>query len=510
MQAGKSLLRAGALLGVAFVFLWPALENLGPFYMSDTRTYIRTADAAVHKLTGHATVWTAPDAPEPAASSAPDSAPNADLALHDVGEAHTRSLAEISKKGILLGRSPFYGMLLYAGVADGVFLLSMLLQALMVLVAVGLLLRALRIPVWPHLVWVGLALCVTSTAPFYCCFLMPDLVAGIAVLACAVLLVAGGNIARAELVSWYLLLSFALLCHDSCLLIVFSMLALRVAADLIAYLRKRGPAWSNRRGLSVILLALVTAYMGQSLVAYGAGKVAGRPALRLPFLSARLIEDGPGSNYLHTHCPQSGFALCAYVDEFPLTDGVFLFGTGPGYGVFEIAPYETRRAISQEQVRFLLAVVRYDPWGVIKAAARNSLMQLFDFKLSEYFKYKQATNDMFRRTYPLPVTQQIEASAAYRGVIPTALYSAIIYIFVVAALGWCAFALRGHEPTRSALRSILLWICAGILINAFVCGALSAPTSRNGARVVWLLPLVAIVSLVGRRQRKRAGGEANA
>jgi hypothetical protein len=52
------------------------------------------------------------------------------------------------------------------------------------------------------------------------------------------------------------------------------------------------------------------------------------------------------------------------------------------------------------------------------------------------------------------------------------------------------------------LRGIFLWICAGILINAFVCGALSGSFSRYQARVVWLLPLVAIVSLIERYQRR--------
>jgi hypothetical protein len=145
--------------------------------------------------------------------------------------------------------------------------------------------------------------------------------------------------------------------------------------------------------------------------------------------------------------------------------------------------------------------VRYDPWGVTRAAVRNGIKQLLDFQLSE-FSYDPDTRDVMNRTYPLPIAKQIQASAAYRDAMPTALYSAILYFFVVAALGWSAFALRGSEPVRSALRGIFLWICAGILINAFVCGALSGSFSRYQARVVWLLPLVAIVSLIERYQRR--------
>ena len=37
------------------------------------------------------------------------------------------------------------------------------------------------------------------------------------------------------------------------------------------------------------------------------------------------------------------------------------------------------------------------------------------------------------------------------------------------------------------------FVVVGILINAFVCGAVSQPAERYGARVIWLLPFVATV-----------------
>jgi hypothetical protein len=37
-------------------------------------------------------------------------------------------------------------------------------------------------------------------------------------------------------------------------------------------------------------------------------------------------------------------------------------------------------------------------------------------------------------------------------------------------------------------------VVLGILVNAFVCGALSQPATRYGARVIWLLPTTAVLA----------------
>ena len=40
---------------------------------------------------------------------------------------------------------------------------------------------------------------------------------------------------------------------------------------------------------------------------------------------------------------------------------------------------------------------------------------------------------------------------------------------------------------------VFYWICAGVLVNACICGAASAVDSRYQARVIWLLPMVALL-----------------
>ena len=492
MRAGQFLLRAAMVAATAVAFLWPVVWNGGPFFFTDTRTYIRSADAAVNKLTHWRTVWTAPEqdaAPAVATATVPDPG------LHNIGVARTRSLAEISKKGILLGRSPFYGLLLYLGVITGGFWLTMLAQAGCVLLVVGLALRALRLRLWPALPLLGLALCCVPATPMFACYLMPDLFAGIAILVGALLLTEHGTRPRADLLLCGLLLAASALFHDSCVLIVAALFGLGVLWNL---LRR---SWANWRGLGIILLTLVAAFLGQFVVAWGAKRASGEAPLRLPFLSARLVEDGPGTNYLRANCPASHFVLCDYVSEFPMKDAEFLFGTQPGRTVFETAPYEVRSALGREQFRFFFAVSRYDPVGVVKALGGGAVQQLFDFRMTS-FNYEPSMRDVIDRTLPLPVIAGIQRSQAYRGTLPVTALSVWMYACVLGALAWLGFILfgRGRGAAMSGtLRGVLGWILVGIAVNAGVCGAFSAVDPRYQARVVWLIPLVALLAWVQSR-----------
>ncbi len=239
----------------------------------------------------------------------------------------------------------------------------------------------------------------------------------------------------------------------------------------------------------------MTAYAGQSLVAYGVKRATGETPLRLPFLSARLIADGPGTEYLRVTCPESHFTLCQYVNLFPMPSEEFLYGPTPPLSVFELASYPQRRAISEEQFRFLLAVVRYDPVGVLKSALRNGAKQLIDFRLVE-FNYSPDRKTLFDRTLPLQTLAQVRASAAYRGEMPVKTLTIILYIFVAGSLVYLSLALSGRLPGRrmsNSLRRVSRWVFAGILVNAILCGCISNQLPRYQARVVWLFPLLALV-----------------
>jgi len=493
----QTLLRPFVLAALIVLFLWPAVWNRGPFYFIDTRTYMRSEDAAINRLTHHRTAWTADN--EESAAPASAAAQTADQSLHNVGEARTRSLEDIKKKGIVLGRSLYYGLVLYAGAITTQFWLTIVFQAAVLLLTLYLTLRALLIPVWPAVAWLCLGLCVLSDVAFFTSYLMPDLFAGITILCCAILLSIRHRLTRMEYALWFLLLTFSLLSHDTCLLISTLFLGLAIVINLFRR------SWGNLEGLALILLAAISAYAGQSLVTYGVARATGQQPLRFPLIEARLVADSPGTNFLRATCPQSHFMLCEYVNEFPMSSYDFLFGTDPGKSVYEMATYDRRRALSNEQFRFLFAVLRYDPAGFLKASFRNTAGQFLDFKLSS-FRYGVVEKDTMDRTFPLQVLTQIHRGAAYRGTMPTPALTVLEYVFAIGSVVYLLLAISRQLPGRTMSKTvkwIFFWVAAGVVLNAAICGGISAIESRYQARVVWLLPLVAL--LVESQLRFRRG-----
>jgi len=488
----QSLLRAAVLTGLIVALLWPAVWNRGPFYFVDTRTYMRSEDAAINQFTHSRTAWTAEDShpAETSASQASDkSLDDANDSLHNVGEAHTRSLEEIKKKGIMLGRSLYYGLLIYFGAISGEFWPTIVIQAAAILLALYLTLRAVEVPVWPTLAWLCLTLCLVSDISFFASYLMPDLFAGIAILSCATLLSVSRRMQPTEYALWFLLLASSMLFHDTCFLISVLLLALSIVLNLFRR------SWANARGLCVILLAAITSFGGQSIVTYGITRASGQEPLRFPLIEARLVQDGPGTSYLRATCPQNRFNLCAYVNEFPMSSYDFLFGTKPGRAVYEMASYDQRRALSQEQFRFLLAVMHYDPVGVVKCALRNATAQFLNFTLSS-FRYDPNDKYIMDRTFPLQTLKQMRAGGAYSGSMPVATLSVLVYLFAICSVLYLLLAIFGLLPGRNIshpCKAIFFWIAVGVLLNAAICGGISANESRYQARVIWLIPLAALL-----------------
>ena len=62
-------------------------------------------------------------------------------------------------------------------------------------------------------------------------------------------------------------------------------------------------------------------------------------------------------------------------------------------------------------------------------------------------------------------------------------------------LAFLSIIVLGLLPHRvpGPIRLLVLMLLAGLLANALICGAVSQPATRYGARVSWLLPLAAVI-----------------
>jgi len=447
-----------AFVALVIAFVWPALYNGQPFFFPDTTTYIRGADAGIQAAFGHKSAWSVP----------------ADA---------QKSVSSIDDKTVLTGRSPYYGALLYLGDLSGGFWLTVIVQACAVLGAIGLALRAARIPLWPHGRAISACMAIATSAPFFTSLLMPDVFAGVAILTAAVLLSVRQRLTPRDYAVSFALLAAATAFHDSHVLILCVLLG-AAAAYAVA---KR--SWTNWVGLLTILFALVIGILAQSVFFAAVRHVVGAAPLRPPFLMARTIEDGPGYRYIRATCPSNGFKVCEFADRLPLMADDFLWKSGPD-GVFAAASPE-----ANEQLRFLLAVIRYDPWGQLSASLKDAAMQLTELGLTE-FQYTDLEKEGFAGKIPGAHLKTLRESAAYRGTMPLRYLEGWIQGCVVLALFVVAAVLLRRiprTPPGSPTVPIIIWIVIGILVNAAICGILSGPHDRYAARVAWLLPFAALL-----------------
>ena len=450
--------------------MWPAFYNGQAIFFFDTVGYVRGADTGIAALLHYRSHWSLP-------RRAPGNA-----------SAHPAAQSAVDDRTVLLGRSWFYGALVYAGDLTGGFWLTVVLQAAAVVAALALTLGALRLP-RTYLLPIGLVLALVSSLAFYTSFLMPDIFTGIVILGSAVLLAGSVELRRWHLVAWSVLLSAGALFHDTSFLL---LCVLFLGAAAVRCFTRAGV---NLSGLAVVSVAIAIGVLGQVAFVWGATHWYGVAPIHPPFLTARLIEDGTGVRYLKAGCPGNGFEVCSYLDRLPLPADDFLWQTRPGAGVFATASPESRRRLSAEQVRFALAVVAFDPIGQALASLRNLAQQLGSSGLWEFF-YTDEEKALFDQKFPHDLLPSLHASAAYRGTMPIAFFEWILKLTFYGALCLIAAALLWRR-TRTALPPVIVgtcaWVLAGIVVNAFLCGALSGPHERYSVRVQWLLPLMTML-----------------
>lgn len=489
-----------ALVNIAFgaALLWPAFYNGQPIFFGDTSAYIRGADAGVQALFHRRSAWslTGGDAIVQRATPPARVLHTAPIA-GTVGTVYIPRGSSLADKSVVSGRSPYYGALLYLGDLAGGFWLSIALQALAVVLAIRLVLRAVGTRSSPLMIVGGVLLAGATTAPFFVSFLEPDVFAGVAVLLCAALLGAGDRLSRADRLLVLSLLSLCVLVHESHALIVAVLWVIGLMTSI-----RRGTR--DRASLAILGVAVLVAAAGQLTFSALVKHVVGAAPLRPPFLMARMIEDGPGYRYLRATCPRDGLTVCEYLDRLPIEANLFLWDASPR-GVFSAVAPSVRRALAAEQTRFVIAVLAYAPRAELQDALRDFGAQLTMIGLEE-FQYPAVLKRSFEEKIPAVHLRRMKESAAYRGSMPIGPFSrltgitfALAVVVVLCALLW--------PPARRSLPPRLMaataWMIAAVLVNSAVCGILSGPHNRYAARVSWVVPLAAFLIVVAASERRR-------
>lgn len=466
-----------ALVLLGLLLLWPAALNRAPFLFRDTTAYVHAADAAMMRATGITTEWSNEDVVR--ASAAPD-------ATNIVGD-------EGGPGPVLLGRSIFYGLLAWTGALTGTLWTVVVVQALIVGAVVTGFVRHLVDPASPRFARaVALATLALATTPlaWFTAMVMPDVMTGPALVAAAVLLGGWQRERAGGRAFWFGIASYAALAHSSHVAI---LLALGIAG--LAFARAR-------TGAAVLIAAALVGVAGEAAFARGVEALTGSAPIRPPFVTARLADDGPARAYLDRHCSTVDFQLCRYRARLPLNSDLFLWNTDPARGVFKAVPVAEQRALSDEQPRFVWAVVRDRPVEVAGVALAAVGRQFAAWRLGE-FNHDLYPDDARAIAERLPPGERAAfvASRAFRGTMPIRLAEGVAALW---AVGGIAAALwlwtRARRSSEAGVAAVLV---AGWLLDVVICGALSTPHDRYQARVLWVFALLPIM-LACRRMGCRA------
>jgi hypothetical protein len=221
------------------------------------------------------------------------------------------------------------------------------------------------------------------------------------------------------------------------------------------------------------------------------------------FLLARLIGDGPARDYLKAECGQKHYLVCAELaglgsrgPEGKSISDHFLWD--PSGAVKRIAdprlvPQATE--INRETIR------RY-PLPVLTNFLLNGLRQLGGFQIDpDILTPPPAFARGPAATMGEPVVRAYLGSAQVQGRLPIALLRLQTVLSVVGAIvAIAAVSLLWWRRLDARHWLFLAVVAVGLAANALATGGLSDLHNRYGNRIIWLLPAVAIAFVIRARK----------
>lgn len=473
--------------------------NGRPSVFTDTDDYYDQGRTVVRDLIG---TWNSP-------------APPTDPA--DIAEAAEKRVDERFALTSMGARSAYYGVFLYSGVALGSLWLVAAVQALLALWPAWRLSRAIAPKARP---WTFIPVCILVAAgtslPLFAGFAMPDVFAGVAILCGVLLLIYRHTLRQREQALIWGLLSLSLSFHGSHTMTALCLAA--AGAGLMLLLK------ADRRETfvrtSLIMAAVITGFAANALYAQSVKAKWGEELRRPPFLTARVLADGPGRTYLRDACRSgSPYVLCRFRHQALDDSDKILWSGTAGIGIFNRLSYEDRVALGKEEFRFVFNSVLHDPLGQVTASLQNWWWQLNLIYVEDPLRNPYVfLNDHYWGDTNLPLlipdaalckTSRAVCRARLR-ITPLRTWHTTVFVLAGLFLGWrlvvgeAAQAFKRkrlvfEEDAMKATAAVGL-LLIGYVVNAAVCGILSGPFPRYQARVAWLIPLAA--ALVAQRLAK--------
>jgi hypothetical protein len=390
-------------------------------------------------------------------------------------------------------RSTVYGLLVAAGIPFD-FWPVIVLQAAVTIWMVALVLRVHdEAPQAGALAGAIVVLSVATTLPWIASILLTDIFAGLSVLALHLLLFEDEKLSKRERIALIGLIGFSASTHSATFAVLMGLLV--VAA--LAYLVRR--AWLPLAG---ILRGAAALALGAAMLLTANFILSGRAEWTpggYGIVFGRMLQDGIVKRYLDDNCPDPRLRLCAHRDAIPQNADAFLWGDSvfDELGRFTGLGEEMRTIVLESLVQY--------PMLQIRAAIVDTAKQIVSVRSGEGVrKDLWHTYGIMERFTPSVLPAMRAARQQHGGIkfkkinrvhVPVALASMAL-LPVLVWIGW-------RRRQYSGVSNLAATVGLAILANAAVCGALSDPHDRYGARIVWIATFtVLIAALRFLRERK--------
>jgi hypothetical protein len=371
-----------------------------------------------------------------------------------------------------------------------------LIQAALTLWIVALVFHVHRLPHRPLAILLALGvLSLTTALPFLTSLLLTDIFAALAVLALYLLVFGEDRLGRGTRCALTILVAGAAATHSA----TFGLLALLALAAFCArwFVPDMFPAAGTRRAGFAVVLGVALTFAGNFAVSKQWSWTPGGYGI----VFGRMLEDGIVKRYLDDHCPDPRLKLCAHRNTMPQAADEFLWGTS----VFnELGRFA---GLGPEMRAIVLGSIARYPTLQIKTALAATWTQLFSVASGEgVLNSIWHTYGIMERHTP-EVLPAMRAARQQRGELDFRLLNmihvpaAILAMIMLPMVAW--YGLR--DPGFSDVGMLAAACIVALLGNAAICGVLSNPHDRYGARLAWIAPLVLAIAalrlLEARRQR---------
>jgi hypothetical protein len=380
-------------------------------------------------------------------------------------------------------RSTVFGIYLHYGEASS-FWINLGIQALATLWILQLVLRVFGMTRPSRLAAISLVLILTTALPWLASMLLTDIFAGLSVLSLFILVLHGDKVSTPEKLLLFVFTAFAGATHSATLAVLLGLC-------LCGWIAR--PWLRARIALSGLLQGSLTIVAGAAMLLAAnfalSGQLAWTPG-GSGVAFGRMMQDGIVASYLRAHCPDERLKLCPYRDQLPATADAFLWGNSMFNTLGRF------KGLDDEMGFIVLhSLAEYPAWQA-KAALAATAEQLTEVATGE------GTNGWIPHTYgiiehyipaqlgPMRAAHQQHWDINFKAInfvhVPVALASMLSMIVIGAA------AMRRRQLDDLTL--LAATVSLALLGNAFVCGVISGPHDRYGARMVWIATLVALIA----------------